>query len=427
MKIVIIGYGPGGANAAIMARSFSPDAEVVIYTEEKVEAHRKPGASMALEFPETSDLLIGDWSYIALKKRKIEVKPDTSVIDGDLDTKQLTIRGPNGKESSISFDKLIIATGGIPSVPDMPGTDLEGVYTIQDMTDASVIGSNLSEMKSVVIVGAGFSGLETAERLYKLGIEVHIIIRSRIMRKQLEESMSQEILSRIPSGIHIHHGAAPNSVNGDGKVSSISVANKEIETDAVLFMTGVKPNTLLAKKFGLEIGPLGGIKVNQRMETSIEDVYAVGDCIEILDSLSSNPVYSPIGSVAARAGRQAGVAAIGKDIIYEDSDLRFQYDRIFSTDIICIGQSSTTAKEIGVQTKVEYIEDNADFTKVALILDSDDRLIGGQVIAARMGARIAYQILERMKEGATLREKPLLKSRHTRIKEQLELVLGPIE
>jgi NAD(P)H-nitrite reductase large subunit len=207
VKIVIIGYGPGGAAAAVAARMFNSEADIKIVTEESIESHRKPGASLALEIPDTKELAINDWSWDALSKKRIEVLHGTSVTQGDSKSHSIQIKGPKGA-SSLNYDRLIIATGGIPNIPNLPGTDLEGVFTVQTMADTSVIGKQLSGMNRVVIVGAGFSGLETAERLVTLGKDTHMIVRSRLMRRQLEEPMSAELLSRLPNSLTIHQGVS---------------------------------------------------------------------------------------------------------------------------------------------------------------------------------------------------------------------------
>jgi len=336
MKIVIVGYGPGGAAAALAARLFNSEADITIVTQETLESHRKPGASLALEIPDTNELAIKNWSWDALSKKRIEVLPGTTVTPADSKLNSLQINGPEGS-AILDYDRLILATGGIPNVPSIPGTDLPGVFTIQTMADTSEIGKQLSGMSKVVIVGAGFSGLETAERLVSLGKDTHLIVRSRLMRRQLEESMSAELMSRLPTSLTIHKGESPTSVFGDGKVAGLSLGDNKLDVDAVLFMTGVKPNVELAKQLGIKIGSLGGIVIDERMQTSEDGIYAVGDCVEVIDSFTKKPLLLPVGSVAARAGRQAGVAAVGGKKIYEDTSKRLQYDRIFGTDIVCIG------------------------------------------------------------------------------------------
>ena len=427
MKLVIIGYGPGGVAAAFAARAFSKDVEITILTQELSEAHRKPGASLALEYPESPELLISDWSYDALAEKGIKIVSGVSVYDADHKSKIIKLKENNGASSELAYDKLIIATGGVPAIPNIPGNTLEGVFTIQDMSDASLIGAKLSGMNSIIIIGAGFSGLEIAERLLHLGKEVHLIIRSRLMRKLLEEPMSEELMNRLPTKLQIHQGASPDKLVGEVTVEGVSIGNQVISADAVLFMTGVKPNTQLASTFGIELGPLGGIKVNDQMETSISGVYAVGDCVEMKDMLTAKSMLIPVGSVAARSGRQAGVAAVGGKKIYEDKSLKFQYDNLFGNDVVCVGHSSIAADEQGITAKIHYIEDKAEYTKIALITNEDGILIGGQVIASRMGARVGYQILDRLKSKAVLDEVPLLESRHKQIKDLLELTLGPIQ
>jgi len=425
MKVVIVGYGPGGAAAAVAARMFNSEADIKIVTEETLESHRKPGASLALEIPDTNELAIKDWSWSELSKKRIEVLPGTTVTHGDSKSNSIQITDKRGSRT-LNYDRLILATGGVPNVPTIPGTDLKGVFTIQTMADTSEIGNQLNGMNKIAIVGAGFSGLETAERLISLGKETHMIVRSRLMRRQLEEPMSAELLSRLPESLNVHHGASPSSVSGNGKVERLILGNKEMDVDAVLLMTGVKPNIELAEQLGVKIGSLGGIVTDEKMLTSVDNIYAIGDCVEVIDSYTSKPLLLPIGSVAARAGRQAGVAAVGGKKIYEDTAKRLQYDRIFGTDIVCIGHSSTTAKNMGVKTSVHYVDDKAEFAKIALVTDAKGQLIGGQVIASRMGARLGYEIFERVESGAILQDKPLLKPRHERLQEYLETTFGPI-
>ena len=213
---------------------------------------------------------------------------------------------------------------------------------------------------------------------------------------------------------------------GDGKVEGLSLGDKQLDADAVLFMTGVKPNVQLAKQLGAKIGSLGGIVIDEKMQTSEDGIYAVGDCVEIIDSFTNKPLLLPVGSVAARAGRQAGVAAAGGKKVYEDTSKRLQYDRIFGTDIVCIGHSSTTAQDMGVETTVQYIIDTSEFANVALVTDSKGQLIGGQVITSRMGSRLGYEIFDRVESGAILQDKPLLKPRHERLRDYLETTYGPI-
>ena len=425
MKIVIVGYGPGGAAAAVAARMFNKNSEVEILTEETLESHRKPGASLALEFPDTPDLRIKDWSFEALSKKRIKMVTGAQVKGGDSKTKELQIEDSKGART-IKYDRLILATGGIPAVPDIPGIGLPGVFTIQTMADTSNIGKQLSGMNTIVIVGAGFSGLETAERLHSMGKDVHLLIRSRIMRKQLEEPMSIELRSRLPKTLNLHFGDSPSSVVGKDKVEGVVSGSDKLPADAVLFMTGVRPNVELAKILDVKIGNLGGIVVSDTMQTSVEDVFAVGDCVEMKDVLTGKPLLLPIGSVAARAGRQAGVIAAGGSKIYSDTLRRLQYDRIFNTDIVVVGHSTTTAKGMGIDARIQYLEDKTECAKIALVTADSGQLIGGQVISSRMGARLGYQILERVESGAVLEEKPLLGPRHERLREYLESTFGPI-
>jgi NADH oxidase (H2O2-forming) len=425
MRIVVVGYGPGGAAAAHAARMLSPESEVTVLTEEKIESHRRPGISLALESPR-SNLFIPEWSTDSLSKRRIDVRMGVSVVGGDAASEYLEVRDSKGRQSRVQFDRLILATGGKPVVPEIPGVNIAGVFTIQNLADARRISESLASAKSVAIVGAGFSGLETAERLLRLRKEVHLVVRSRVLRRLLEEPMSEELVARMPHDIKWHMSKSPQSIAGRDRVTGLVIGNETISTDAVMFMTGVVPNIDLARKLGLAIGPLGGVAVDLKMESSIPGVFAVGDCVEMKDTLTGKPILMPVGSAAARAGRQAGASAVGKEKIYPDVFLRLQYDKLFGVDIVCVGHSSVTAADAGVDTRVRYWDDPAECLKAALVTTDDGRLIGGQVLTSRMGSMVGYQIMERIQSGAILDEQPLLKSRHERGKEFLESRLGPI-
>ncbi len=426
MKLAVIGYGPGGIAAATAAKTFDRNTEVTVYTGESLDAHRKPGASLALADPDTKALVINNWTADTLGKKGIEVVRGSRVTNIDVESKTLEIRSPNNRLTTAEYDKLVLAVGGVPSVPSVEGTDLDGVFTIQDMSDTAAIGRRLPSIKSVVVVGAGFSGLEVAERMLDLEKEVHLVVRSRLMRRLLEPEMSNELKSRLPSSLIIHEGESPVRVTGNDSVQGIELETATIPAQVVLFMTGVRPNLELATSMGLETGDLGGIRVSNLMETSHKDIYAVGDCVEMFDRYAKKPVLMPIASVAARAGRQAGVAAVGGTKTYEDISIRFQYDRLFDTDVVCVGHSTTTATSLGIRSYFDYLEDTQEFTKVALVTTEDGLLVGGQVIAPRMGARIGHQIHQRIESGAKLDDKPLLEPLHKRMKDLLEARLGPI-
>ncbi len=425
MRLVVVGYGPGGVYAALAAKMFAPDMDVIILTKETIPAHRRPGITLGFKSVDTDVLTIPEWTPEALAKKGIEVRQGVTVTDGDSSNKILTLEG--GSESTLKYDKLVLATGGRSVLPNLPGIELDGVYTVQDLMDAKRVAEAVKDASSVVVIGAGFIGLEAAERLYELKKDVHIVVRSRLLRRLLEPEMSAELAARIPSGVHVHLGLSPEQVIGEECVRCVSLGTERIDTEVVLCVTGIVPETALAESLGVKIGKLGGVVVNERMETSVPDIYAVGDCIEIKDFLTGKPILLPVASAAAREGRQAGAVIAGKNKIYPDVALRFQYDYIFGTEIVTVGASTTEAAAVGIDTKVQYLYDPAEYTKVALVTDHDGRFIGGQILSSRMAAPIGYQIMSRIGEGAKIEERPLTKFRHDELKAVLEEVIGPIK
>ncbi len=425
MRLVIVGYGPGGVAAAVAAHTFEPSTDICILTHETTPSHRRPGVTLALTDPATQQLYIEDWSPERLARRGIEIRSGVNVVDGDVSTHSLQAVTDRG-DMSVEYDRLILATGGEPVLPNIPGVTQKGVFTIQTLTDARRASESIEDCHTAVVVGAGLSALEVAERLLTLGKTVHLVVRSRLMRRLLEPVMSEYLCDRLPDQLKIHQGTEPSRVMGSGRVEGVMIGSEHLKAEAVFMMTGVRPNTYLAQRLGLRLGRLGGILVNQTMETSVQGIYAVGDCVEMHDSLSGEPILMPTASAAARGGRQAGVSAVGSRHIYDDTSLRFQYDRVFGTEVICAGHSSETSTSVNVRSSVIYDEEPTDSMKIALVLSQSGQLIGGQVISSRMAGSIGYQIFQRIRDGAVLEERPLLKSKHTNIKALLERTLGPI-
>ncbi len=426
MKIVVVGYGPGGAAAAFTAKTFDKSAEVAVLTDETHDAHRRPGVAMALESPWPKELTVPQWSLQTLAGAGIKVKTGVTVVGGSVEDNRLDCRAPNGSTFVEEYDRLILALGGVPALPPIPGVDLDGVFTIRDIRDASRAGEYLAHVSTVAVIGAGYIGLEMAERLKRMGKTVHLVVRSRLMRRLLEVPLSEDLAARVAPRVHLHLGRSPEAIVGEEQARCVVVGGDDLDVDAVLCVTGLRPNTALAKELGLELGPAGGVLVDEQMRTSVENVFAVGDCAEIPDALTGKPVLLPVASAAARGGRQAAVAALGRRKRFRDVSLRLQYDRVFETDVLCVGYSSTVAASLGVETDVEVIEDTAEMTKVALVTTKEGRLVGGQVIASRMASVVGLQLYKRVLAGVTLEQAPLLDPVHDRIRRLLEQTYGPI-
>ncbi len=430
MKIVIVGYGPAGASAAVTAKTLSPDIDVEIVSADRLPAYRKPGVTRAFRHRDDHGLEIDYWSPDSLTDRGIVLRQGLRVIGGDTQSHSLVatdVDGGDSPQETISYDRLILATGGEPLVPPVPGVDLNGVFTLRGLADAMRISEAAEGASTATVVGAGFSGLETAERLRNLGLEVHIVEAFRVLGRLLEPEMTDRLLARLPGDVAVHEDSPLKRLVGDSRVRAVDLGNETIDCDLVVLATGVRPSTTLARALGLEVGALGGIVVDEYMRTSSRDVYAAGDCVEMRDFLTGRPLLMPVGSTAARAGRQAASAALGKDRLYDDVLLRFQYDRIFGTEIVTVGESTAVAKSLGVEVSAHFLRDSAEFTDVALLTTPGGRLVGGQVISSRMASRVGIQLLNRVKIGSTLSEHPLPPFRHAALRSYLEHVLGPIE
>lgn len=202
-------------------------------------------------------------------------------------------------------------------------------------------------------------------------------------------------------------GEAISEIGGADSVEYVIHRGKKIATNLVVMGTGVKPNAALAEKCGIELGPSGAIKVDNRMQTSLPDIYAVGDCAESPDLGTGKFVYSPVGSIGALAGRIAGRNAAGADQ-QTDGFLRAQADQILGMQIFSIGHSSTTAKEVDLKVKVydldvgQLVEQKwttKPFEMGKLLTDGKDRIVGAQLISKKHGSQFACQLYRAVLTG----------------------------
>ncbi len=312
------------------------------------------------------------------------------------------------------YHALILATGGQDIVPQIKGTELNNVFTFRTFDDALKISQKVKLNKSAIVVGAGPIALSVAEALVKRGVKTKIVIRSRALRTLIEPDLSRDLQRRIKeAGVEALTSAEIEEIGGSRSVEYVKIFDKKIPASMLIFATGVRPSIELAKETETKLGEYG-IKVDEHLRTSNPEIYAAGDCIEATDSITKKHTYFPIGSVAAEAGRIAGVNAVGGD---ERSDgfLRVQGDRLFGVDVTSIGHSSATANDIGIKANVidiklaslmrnSYCFGEKYRVKAKIVTDEKERIIGAQTLGERFAAHDRYVLFRAIKEKMGLYE-----------------------
>jgi len=221
-----------------------------------------------------------------------------------------------GEAVSFVFDRLLLATGVKPRIPDIPGTNLRNVFSVISLQDALRIQEPLEGASSIAIIGAGYAGLEFAESLRSLGKTVTLFEREPHVLSSVDPDMAQIIEFELRRfGVEVCTSASVLALIGqDGRVNGVKAATKLgiVPADLVLLDTGVTPNTDLVNETDIRLGALGGIRVDEHMETTIPGIFAAGNCVETLCAIRRKPVLSAIGTVAAKQGRVAGENLAGR-------------------------------------------------------------------------------------------------------------------
>src|SRR5699024_11874493 len=203
-----------------------------------------------------------------------------------------------------SYDTLVFATGATPLTPTFPGVDQEHVFHVRTIQNTVAIDTYMRDKlpKKVTIVGAGFIGLEMAEQLAHKGLEVTIVQRSNQVMPHYDKDIAYRVEEHLEqNGVNLLLNEEASTIS-DKNVETKS--GKVIESDMVILAIGVRPNTKLAKEIGVKIGTTGAIAVNNKMQTNLPDVYAVGDCAESFSLITKQPIYRPLGSTANKIDRK---------------------------------------------------------------------------------------------------------------------------
>ncbi len=317
MKLLIVGGVAGGASAAARSRRLSEDAEIVLF-------ERGPDVSFANcglpyyvggEIPERDKLLVTTPERLRTRFR-LDVRTRSSVEAIDRAAKKIRVRDlATGREYEETYDKLILAPGAAPLRPAIPGVDLPGIFTLRNLQDVDRIKARLDHgVRQAVAVGAGFIGLELAENFVKRGIITTMVEKNDQILTPFDKEMTTPILETlVAKGVTVLLGQSAEGFEQtpDGLVVRLK-SGQRLVAQLVVLGVGVRPENKLAVDAGLEVGPRGGIRVNEFLQTSDPDIYAVGDAIEVKDFVSGDPTQVPLAGPANRQGRIAADNAFGR-------------------------------------------------------------------------------------------------------------------
>ena len=321
MKLLIVGGVAGGASAAARSRRLSEDAEIIMF-------ERGPDVSFANcglpyyvggEIAERKKLLVTTPEMLRTRF-KLDVRTRTSVEAIDRPAKKVRVRDlALGREYEESYDKLLLAPGAAPLRPPLSGVDLPGIFTLRNLQDVDRIKERADQgVKQVVLLGGGFISVELAENFVRRGIATTVVEKNDQILTPFDPEMTTPIAEHLATkGVTLLLGQSAEGFEQtpDGLVVCLN-SGKRLPAQLVVMGIGVRPENKLAVDAGLEVGPRGGIRVNEFLQTSDPDIYAVGDAIEVKDFVSGDPTQVPLAGPANRQGRIAADNIFGRAVKY---------------------------------------------------------------------------------------------------------------
>ena len=419
MKIIILGGVAAGAKAAAKARRLLPDANIDLYTDDTHISYSACGLPYFIEgnFEDYRLLLVRSPEefekknvHIHLKNRAVKIIPEAKqVLIQDLESQRANL---------VEYDKLIIATGARPLIPKIKNVSLPNVFTLRKIEDGIAIKEKLLKSQHGTIVGGGYIGIELLEALVKQNLKATLVEYSPHIMPIFDEDMSQLIenqLSSINNGrFEIVTSEIVTEFSGDinGVHTVKTGSGREFNTDFVILCTGVKPNVEIAKDAGIELGITGAIRVNEKMETSIPDIYACGDCVEENLVISNTKIWLPLGSNANKEGRTAAINACGGEdkflgvlgsAVTRCLNLTMSMTGLTEKKALALGYNPITAT-VTKNDKVGYMPDVNNIT-LKLITDyNTGKLLGAQAIGAGDADKRINALAAALLAGMTVEE-----------------------
>lgn len=353
MKVVIVGGVAGGATAATRIRRLDEHAQITIFERSGYISYANCGLPYyiggVIEDPEELTLQTPE----SFRTRFcIDVKVKHEVIDIDVKQKTVTVCNlETGEKFEEGYDKLILSPGAKPIRPNLPGIDSKNLFSLRTVEDTFRIREFVEKQKPqrAVMVGGGFIGLEVAENLCELGVKVTVIQRGNQLMNTLDYDMATIIHSKLRSkGIDLKlNGDVVGFEETETGLNVLLADKQSIQTDMVLLAIGVSPENLLAKKAGLELGIKGAIAVNDKMETSVADIYAVGDAIQVKHTVSGNDAVISLAGPANKQGRIAADNICGLNSHYKGS-MGSSVIKLFDLTAAGTGLTEKTARSAGI-------------------------------------------------------------------------------
>nr|MDO8080211.1 FAD-dependent oxidoreductase [Candidatus Freyarchaeota archaeon] len=396
---MIIGSGAAGTTAAFWAKKTDRKCEVLLINREPYPEYSRCGLPYTISkvIPEFLNLREHDAGWFE-SFAKIGIKLETEVTD--INTKAKTVKLKDlktGKEETVNYDKLVIATGSHPAAPPIEGVqNMKGIFYLRTLKDAMDIEAAARKAKNAVVIGAGLIGVETAENLVEKGLKVAMVeFLPSVVPLMIDPDMAELVQEEmIKHGMEVYTNTAAKAVLGKERVQKVLIENretketKELPADLVVIGAGVRPYTEVAQKSGVALGTTKYIKVNEKCETNVPDIYSAGDCTEYPDFVTGEPTPQGMGTIAVRMGKVCGINAVGGEARMPKGVLLTRITKVFDIQIAAVGPTTSQLErnkikpivgKITGSSKPEYFP-GGKLIRIKILSDENGKILGAQIV-----------------------------------------------
>lgn len=394
MRHVIIGGVAGGATAAARIRRISETDEIILLEKGKYISYANCGLPYYIGGTiEERDRLFVQTPEAFGRRFNVDVRVNTEAVNILPDSRMVIVRTPDGKETGIEYDRLLLSPGATPVRPPLPGIELPGIFTLRNVADTDAIKDYMQKHKvrRALVIGGGFIGLEMAENLHDAGAAVTVVEMADQVMAPVDYSIAAIVHNHlIDKGVALCLGTA---VTGFARnVAGIQVSfssGEKMDVDLVILSIGVRPASELAVKAGLDTGARGGIKVNEYLRTSAEGIYAVGDAIEYPHPVTGEPWHNYLAGPANRQARIVADNMVRGDKVKYEGSIGTSVAKVFDLTIAATGLPAKRLKQAGKPYRTVTIHPNshagyypgATQMTIKIVFSPDDgKLLGAQIV-----------------------------------------------
>jgi NADPH-dependent 2,4-dienoyl-CoA reductase/sulfur reductase-like enzyme len=418
-KLVVIGGDAAGMSAASKIRREQPGREIVVFERGNHTSYSACGIPYFIGGQvDSEENLIARKPEVFREMQNIDVRIRHEVIEIDVENKRVKVRDLDKEEDFLeTWDELLIATGASPLVPKMQGVDARGIFALSTLQSGIDVFNHIDKNRPLkaVVVGGGYIGIEMAEALLNRSMDVALIDMAPQLMNTLDKDMSDIILVYMKEQgvkIFLEEKLVRFEKDRDGNVKSVITDKQTIQADIVILGMGVKPNSELAAKAGIELGAGNSIQVNNRMETSVPEIWAAGDCAESFHLITQKQVHIALGTVANKHGLVAGINISGGSAEFPGV-LGTAITKFNQMEISRTGLSEKEAKYMGVEFESHTITSvspagyypGSEIISVKLVADKlTRRILGGQIVGFMGAAKRIDTIATAITAGMTAQQ-----------------------